>query len=230
MYCIKCGVELADTEKRCPLCQTRVYHPDIEQPEAPPMYPEGAYPEARPISKGLQVLLTGVFAIAVVFSALCDLQLNSAFTWSGYVVGALIVVYVSMILPTWFRKANPVIFMPCSFAAVLIYLLYINFATGGNWFMSFAFPVTGGVAILNTALAALLKYVAGGKLYIVGGYLAALGAFMIPLEYWLGAAFPGASTGWSAYPMTALVLVGGFLIFLGICRPAREAMERRFFF
>ena len=29
MYCIKCGVELADSEKRCPLCGTPVFHPDL---------------------------------------------------------------------------------------------------------------------------------------------------------------------------------------------------------
>lgn len=31
MYCVKCGVELDDAEERCPLCGTRVYHPDIER-------------------------------------------------------------------------------------------------------------------------------------------------------------------------------------------------------
>jgi hypothetical protein len=34
---------------------------------------------------------------------------------------------------------------------------------------------------------------------------------------------------WSLYPMTALVLLGGMLIFLAICRPARETMQRKFF-
>ena len=29
MYCIKCGVKLADTEKKCPLCGTVVYHPEF---------------------------------------------------------------------------------------------------------------------------------------------------------------------------------------------------------
>ena len=29
MYCIKCGVELADSERVCPLCGTRVFHPDL---------------------------------------------------------------------------------------------------------------------------------------------------------------------------------------------------------
>ena len=34
---------------------------------------------------------------------------------------------------------------------------------------------------------------------------------------------------WSLYPMTPLLLLGGMLIFLAICRPARETMQRKFF-
>ena len=37
MYCVKCGVELDDAEERCPLCGTRVYHPDIERGEGEPL-------------------------------------------------------------------------------------------------------------------------------------------------------------------------------------------------
>ena len=43
MYCIKCGVELADSEKKCPLCGTVVYHPDIKQGEAKTPYPPYEY-------------------------------------------------------------------------------------------------------------------------------------------------------------------------------------------
>ena len=32
MYCVKCGVELADSQRVCPLCGTRVFHPDIPRP------------------------------------------------------------------------------------------------------------------------------------------------------------------------------------------------------
>ena len=39
MYCIKCGVELADSEKVCPLCGTRVFHPDLPQSEGEAPFP-----------------------------------------------------------------------------------------------------------------------------------------------------------------------------------------------
>ena len=32
MYCIKCGVELADSEKKCPLCGTVVFNPELSRP------------------------------------------------------------------------------------------------------------------------------------------------------------------------------------------------------
>lgn len=230
MYCVNCGVKLVDTEKRCPLCMTRVYHPDISQPEVPPLYPAGRYPKHR-ASRGLPIFLTAVTALALFFVLLCDLQINRAITWAGFVVGALMVFYVAVVLPGWFQKPNPVIFVPCGFAAVTVYLLYIDLAVAGDWFLSFAFPVTGGVGLLVTALTALVKYVPKGNLYTVGGFCMALSGFMLLVEFLLHVTFPGVrATGWSLYPLSALILLGGFLIFLGICRPAREAMARKLFF
>ena len=40
MYCIKCGVALAESEEKCPLCGTRVYHPDLEIPHGDPLFPD----------------------------------------------------------------------------------------------------------------------------------------------------------------------------------------------
>ena len=90
---------MADTEKVCPLCSTRVYHPELEQAAAQPLYPAGKLPESRPASKAFAVSMTVVFSLALLFTALCDLQLHKGLTWSPYVVGGLVVAYVSVILP-----------------------------------------------------------------------------------------------------------------------------------
>ena len=36
MYCIHCGVELSDSETVCPLCGTRVFHPDLPRQQGEP--------------------------------------------------------------------------------------------------------------------------------------------------------------------------------------------------
>ncbi len=230
MYCVQCGVKLVDTEAQCPLCQTQVYHPAIRREESEPLYPIGKFPIANKRSLWPQALTTVALVLPMLIVLLCDLQFSPRVTWSGYVIGALLVGYVIALLPTWFKKPNSVIFTPCGFAAVGLYLLYINVVTDGGWFLTFAFPVVGGLGLIVTTVVTLLRYVRGGKLYILGSASIALGGLSLLIEFLLTVTFPTITfVGWSLYPLTVLVLLGGFLLFLGICRPARETMQRKFF-
>jgi hypothetical protein len=111
-----------------------------------------------------------------------------------------------------------------------LYLLYISLATGGGWFLSFAFPITGGVALIVTAVVTLLKYVRRGQLYIFGGAIIALGGMTVLAEFLSVITFGlDRFFGWSFYPLVVAALLGGLLIFLAVCRPARETMERKIF-
>ncbi len=230
MYCINCGVKLADSEKKCPLCGVAVFHPDLIQPEGEPMYPNNVQPVPQRPSRAAQIVMTTMMLMAGLISLACDLQISGKVTWSGYVIGALLVGYSMMVLPFWFSRPNPVIFVPCSFAVVGAFLLYINLKTGGDWFLGLALPVTAVLGVIVTGVIALLRYVRRGQLYIFGGAFLALGLFMPVLEYLIYRTFSLESFfGWSFYPLIALVLFGGMLIFLAICRPARERMEQNFF-
>lgn len=230
MYCMNCGVKLGDTEKRCPLCGVTAFHPELSREDVPPLYP-AREPVEQVNSRVAQIVITTLLLISGCISVLCDLQLNSRVVWSGYVIGGLLIFYISLVLPYWFRRPNPVVFVAAAFVAVGVYLLYINQSVDGDWFLSFAFPVTGVVGILVTAVVTLMKYVPKGGLYIIGGALIALGIFMPVMELLLCITFAGLRfLGWSFYPLIVLVLLGGMLVFLAICRPAREKMERKFFF
>ena len=228
MYCAKCGVKLADTEHSCPLCGTRA-HPDLWCQAETPMYPR-QQPPVQVSTRAIMIILTTLFLLPAIICFQCDLLLGGTIVWSGYVISALVTVYVCVVLPLWFRKPNPVIFVPCGFAAVAVMLLYISIATEGGWFLSFAFPVTGYVCLVVTAVVTLMRYVRRGSLYVFGGAFCALGIFMPVMGYLLNLTFYEPHFAlWSLYPMTPLLLLGGMLIFLAICRPARETMQRKFF-
>ena len=230
MYCIKCGVKMADSERHCPLCQTKVYHPDFPEPNGETLYPQDKYPINPKQAYVGQIITTALFLLTIFTVLLCDLQLFGGVTWSGYVIGALLIAYSIVVLPSWFRNPNPVIFVPCAFAVVIGYLLYINFAVDGNWFLSFAFPLAGGIGLIFTAMVTLLKYVPKGKLYTVGGCCIAMGGLMLLTEFLANITFHYPRfIGWSLYPLAAFFLLCGFLIYLAIYPPAREAMERKFF-
>lgn len=230
MYCINCGVRLADTEKKCPLCDTVVYHPSLQQPEARPLYPQNRTPKVQANSKAFNGIFIFMFFIPMLICFLADLRRNGELDWFGFAAGGLLVGYIALALPLWFRKPNPVIFLPCNFATVLLYLLYINLTTDGNWFLSFAFPVTGALCLILCAIVTLVHYLRKGRLYIFGGGFIALGALMLLIEFLLDITFDVMFIGWSIYPLIVLVLLGGSLIYLGINRSARETMERKLFF
>ena len=230
MYCINCGVKLSDTERACPLCGTVPFHPDIPRVETEHLYPENRLPVTQMSRVGALTVVSTAFLLPMLITLLCDLQLNGSVTWSGFVIGALLVAYEIFVLPFWIQKPNPVIFVPCGFCAVGLYLLYINLATGGDWFLSFAFPVVGFAGLLITTVVTLTRYIHRGWLYIFGGAAIAAGAFAPLMEFLLNFTFGFPQRFvWSVYPLVALVLIGAMLIFLAICRPARESMERKFF-
>jgi hypothetical protein len=235
MYCVKCGVELRESETKCPLCKTAVYHPDIPVDPAaaeaaavfPPSTPQ---PHAKVSHKGILFILTFCFAIPVIILFLCDYNFNGGITWSGYAVGALIFCYAVIVLPIWFHRPNPVIFVPTSFAAAALYLLYISEATGGGWFMSFAFWVVLWAAAASTAIVALVRYVRRGYLFIAGGALISAGGYCVLIEYLVNRAFGvGDILTWSLYPLTAGVLLGIMLIVIALVPVLRESLHKRFF-
>ena len=230
MYCIKCGVKLADTEQVCPLCQTIVFHPDITRVDTTPLFPPQQEPIPQLRTQSINVILTAIFLLPLLITLLCDWQITQSITWSGYVAAALLFSYTVVILPMWFRKPNPVIFVPCDFAAAALFLMFINYAVEGNWFWTLALPMTGGLGLIVTAVVVLLKYLRKGILYILGGAFIALGLLMTVLEILIHVTFdPELLVVWSFYPLIAFVLLGGTLIFLAVCRPARQTMERKFF-
>ncbi len=230
MFCVNCGVRLGDTEKRCPLCDTAVYHPDVKQPAVRPLYPPDRCPNPKPPSRGLNGAILILFFIPVFVSLLSDWQTDGTLSWFGFVAGGLTLAYLMFGLPLWFSKPNPVIFTPCNVAAITAYLFYVNLATDGHWFWGFAFPVTVGFGAVICAVVTLLRYLKKGRLYIWGGALIAIGALMLMVERLLDVTFDVRFIGWSIYPLIVLTLLGGTLIYLAINRTAREVMERKLFF
>lgn len=230
MYCIRCGVKLAGTEKKCPLCETVVCHPDFKPGAERPLYPGHKMPKRNGGSKALNGAIIILFFIPLLVCFFADLSLDGRLAWFGYVAGALAVSYVVVALPLWFRTPNPVVFVPCDFAVVALYLWYIAWATGGGWFLRFALPVVGGLCLITCAVVTLMQYVRRGRLYIFGGAFMALGGFMLLVEYLMGKAFGMSPIGWSMYPLIVLVLCGALLLYLAMNSAARETLKRKLFF
>lgn len=230
MYCIKCGVELADSEKRCPLCDTEVYHPDLYIKHTPCPYPDVHDTKKKLSRKGIVFIFSLMFVIPVIVLLLVDMKIKGAVTWSGIAILAMALGYAVVVLPMWFNKPNPVVFVPVDFLLAGGYLLYINEYTDGTWFLSFAFPVCAIFLIIATASTVLFKYLRRGKLYIIGGLMFSLGGACLLIEMFVNITFRLRDyLIWSPYPAGALGLIGVSFIILAVCKPLREFLSKKFF-
>ncbi len=228
MYCVKCGVRLQDGVTACPLCDTPVWIP-TEQEQPAKRY-STLYPKRLPSERIPAAIFLTVFFLAVCTACFFYCMENlGGVGWSGYVLLCAAVVYVCAVLPLWFRKPNPVIFVPCGFAAVELGLLYICIATGGSWFLPFAFPVGMLACLLTTAAVTLFRYVGTQKLFITGGLLAAIGGSTMLVELFQSITFGTRMFVWSPYSLSAFVGAGLFLLLCGIIRPLRQWLIRRAF-
>ena len=230
MYCIKCGVELADSEKKCPLCGTVVYHPEIKQSEVKPPYPpyENTEPKVNP--KGVLLIVSIFFGLIVLLMFSIDFKINLKLTWSGFAIGGLIVAYVLFIFPTWFKRANPVICSAFDFIAIGLLLLYINYQTGGNWFLPLALPLTACAALIVVGIIALVCYVRRGYLFIFGGALIAEGLYIVLIEVLINYTFGFEQKFlWSIYPLISCFIIGIIMIVIAVCKPLRQVLHKKFF-
>lgn len=230
MYCVKCGVELADSEKKCPLCGTKVYYPGIEaeNPEKP--YPPFEISNENVNPAGLLFVVTAFFVIAEIICLLCDFNVYYEITWSGFVMGAIGLSYLLFVFPFWFKKFHPAIFIPVDFSAIALYVLYINIKTGGHWFLPFALPVIASICIIVSSVVILCRYLRKGYLYIFSGAFFANACFSVLLEVLINNVFNVRSKlVWSIYPCAAFFILGIMLLVIAIVKPLRESLRKKFF-
>ena len=231
MYCVNCGVKLAEGERVCPLCQTEVYHPTLGTNAGERSYPTERIPPNRVSSWGSLFIITLLFVLPLIITPLSDIHVFGQMSWSWYVVLGTVLGYVIFVLPMWFSHPNPVIFIPVDFAGAALYLLFVDLYTGGSyWFLPLAFPLTLGLGAIVCTAVTLIKYVKRGKLYIFGGASIAVSALIAMTELLIVSFFDSVTfVGWSLYPSLVLLLLGLSLILIAIIRPLRESLEKKFF-
>lgn len=228
MYCVKCGVRLQEGVESCPLCSTPVWNP--VEASTPSTFSK-AYPRPEPsVRYPILAFLTAILSVICLSCLIFCLRTYNHVFWSGYVMLGIAVVYVSVIFPFWFEKRHPLIFVPLCFCTVCGYLLYICLATGGHWFLSFAFPIVMIVGAITTASTALFRYIKAGRIFIMGGLFVVIGGCTMLIELFQNITFGSRMFTWSLYCTSFFALTGLFLLISGAIRPMREYLQRKLFF
>ena len=230
MYCVYCGVRLQDGAPECPLCHTKV------QAVPPLASGESSYSDRYPRTESQSGKLLALGLVTVILAAvglgciIFCLKSTGTIGWSGFAALGIALGWVWVILPFLFPRWRPMIFLPIDFACLAGYLLYICASTGGNWFLSFAFPVTLIAAVLTLAGVAMMRYIVQGRLRLMSLLLITIGLSFMLIEFFQHITFGTPMFVWSLYCVVGFCLIGLFLFAASFIPHLRDALRRKFFF
>jgi len=217
-YCVNCGVKISPEIHCCPLCGAEVVHP--EHP-IPPVF-HSSQPTQREVpqkafDKRLWINLMSVLLAAPAAVLLAaDWIFGSEITWSRYVIGSLIVVWVWCVSPFLFSHNITPLWITIDAGALLGFLFFVEMISPSQgWFFRLALPTTLGSTFLLLALIILFQRKILRQLHKAAALFFTVGILFLQLEffidrYTLGRWQPGWSLlvfiGCAAFALVAVVL------------------------
>lgn len=233
-YCVNCGVRLADSEKVCPLCDTEVHNPKkpwTDPPKRP--YSNRVDTIVERVDRNFGVLLASLFLlIPVIVTVLSDLMTSASISWSAYVVGACAIAFIVILLPMLFKRPRPYLSVALDTFAVLLYLMLIDYFTGGSsWFLTLALPITLFTAALSALVIFVLRLKEYPNLYKASAVLSSAGVLCVALDLILKAhhSLPMLPF-WSLFALAPCIVLSVMMIFVERHKTLKDKIRRRLFY
>lgn len=232
-YCVNCGVELADSEKYCPLCDTEVINPKKpwSQPASTP-YPHRVERvlnrEAKRFVVGLVSLL---LIIPAVISCLANYFVSGSITWAIYVVAACFCVFVYALLPLLQTKLLPLRCWIYDYLCTLFLLAVIDFNSGPvSWFLRLGLPLTSACALFALAVI-LINQSSMPFFHKAAVFMSALGLLVVATELSIKLFLQTAPyVRWSLYALLPCAIIALVLLIFQRQKKLKDEIKRRFYF
>ena len=137
MYCYKCGVKLSDSERKCPLCKTKMpYHKlGNEKPSYSDKIDDiGKHINFRYIAR----LLLLVLCLFGIITFLCNYFINGTITWSIYVLSSIVYLSTQVSFLYFKNKIIPAIINLLGLEYLLFTIAYMT--NGLSWYLYLVMP------------------------------------------------------------------------------------------
>ncbi len=232
-YCVRCGVELADYEKECPLCHTKVIDPLRESKHEPMNLDRLAEAQGSRLNKKFIIFLCfGLLLIPFIVTALISLFSPTVdMTWSFYVLGAELCFFSIVLVPFLYPGKKVYVYVLADILAVALLLLLIAVLTDGlKWFREIALPVTVLTGIVVLILSFIIRRRYMGRAVKLGWSILAvalLPSFIdILIAHYRTKSFLPV---WSWYATIPLIALGATVLILGGNARFKEWIRRKIF-
>ena len=234
-YCVNCGVELAQSEARCPLCGVEVVNPadPVTQGRGPRPYPHRIERINMQVNRRYTAAFLSLLLLIPVFITIfTDAVTGGGLSWSMHVVGGALVLFTWLLLPMLLKKAHAYICILLDGFAVLLFLLLIEFIVGKQeWVVPLGLPLTA----LATLYALLIAFLASANrtidLFIKTAIaLTAIGIVVVGVECIIRLSTGGPLLlRWSMYALFPCIVLSGVLVMLNKRAQFKSELKRRFY-
>ena len=231
-YCVNCGVELDETASFCPLCHTPVYNPNQTVNEAAPKPFPTERKEVPPSSKlPIAILISTVLASVAVCCGILNLFLKTQHTWSLYVIGAAIMLWIWTVPPLLHHKKDT--FRLQLLADVLAIAVYVSLIAvdldGWDWYLHLALPIILLLGALFLFWGLTMGQRKRSTLSSIALVIGSSGVFTLGVEGLIDGYLHGSwSPSWSLIVLAICVILLIPLIVIRRVPSLREEVRRRF--
>lgn len=232
-YCVNCGVELDETLKQCPLCNTWVINPKaVPNLDAVPPFPTQRGQVDSVKRKDLAIFLTIVLISTAATCFLLNLLIFNFSAWSIPIIGICALLWVFAIPAIIYTKMSLYwsLFLDGIAVGAYLYLL-TNLTADNDWFFILALPITALVTLLIEVLLFLLLHFRISFLTTAVYLFAELAILCAGLELLIDHFLSGElSLSWSAIVITVCVIIIIALLTVLSRSRLRNAVRRRLHF
>lgn len=234
-YCVECGVKLADSEKICPLCNTRVINPN--HPED--MAHDRPYPSRVQQINGLKrrelawvVLIFLLLPVGA--TAIIDLLTGTqpfALTWSLIVIGVGVMLGIWILTPIIFPKLSLYLHFAIDFVSVAGFLAVIAAYLGQwEWCFHLGIPIVVATGLAVCAMTSIARSSRLRPITRAACAFLVIGVFIVALELIIDYATLGIfAIRWSIYAIVPLAFLALLLFYISRKPGLMDELKRRLF-
>lgn len=228
-YCVNCGVKLKNSEKKCPLCNTKVINPNKMNIEYEPVYSNKIENFKRINYKYLSKIVILILMFTSFLILLLDYVSSKTITWSLYVVASIL--YLGTHLSFAVIK-NIYISLIIHLISTELFMLFIAYMTNGmHWYLYLVLPFIFIVWIYIMLVTYLIKRKKGDFLKKLSLGLLFSGLTVIAVEACIDLfRFNFINYNWSFYAALPITIISTIIFILSYNKRIVDEMRQRMFF
>jgi len=230
-YCVKCGIELSMSEKKCPLCFTTINHGEDTDVKVQPAYP--LEPEKIKYN-GVSIAVLGLLTLLIpaVICLLSNILSSGSVDWSLYVIGGEACFYVYVLLPFIFEKPRALFCVSADVTVTCGYLALIGILIKDmSWLLPIGIPITVISGIFIFILIKTMRLRKLADLYKLAVATITVGLFVAMLELIINLfKYESIIISWSLYVLLPSLMLALMFMFIESNHSLKDKILRRLFF